>query len=720
MEGTNCFCDTAMLIDLSSPRPNRQKTKSQLQNPQIDNKICKLPRASCSNHGFDNNKISPFKDPFEEVFANAYLNLNEIDQNSKEAENNQEPTNPDNVKSESSTNYSTTPEINYVGPIQALSDIRGNKEVMADSIIKPSDENDEASKNILHNSNKSDVDPILDERVNIVNHVQPTETMQTVSIPPKAPVEKSMDITEQIMKSDIAQTVVEIEGQDSKININATNTIKTKSTSKVTESDNSHSYISGDLSTEEGLKAVIAKRVNRCIQKVLNNSLKPKINKKEDISTKTALNKRSLSFVLQSSKSVKCDRLNKSCEQFDLENEEFVAPESAMEPLSTSGEASKMEDSVFQTSEKDMVFKEANKLARTFSKLAESFCDAESDSDDDLLTCQPRWMYADSSEDEEEKLRRDPALNIRVSLTNSMSRLGLQPDSDALSAFKSRHRLSSSQSSNEESYVKRSLSAPQPTKVPVIPSIIPSVPLAKAKLDEQSTKLKRTNKGSKQVPLKATMPIQSMAKESILDEGKDRNLPSPPIQRQNSEPLLRTPSKDTSQSNMRPVASSTPNKSIVGSPYPLSASAIAMTNKTRMSLGTNNELKSFIPEAETAMRQRSNSASCSGIPTPKLDSHKISQLKYLQKPKSTSSLHRMTPSSSSQMSSPHNKKAVMSSKVMKANFNPRALNEVKSQAVSRKSPKSNRIKNVTSAISGLVAGKGKKIAASDKENRFPC
>ncbi|XP_046670213.1 uncharacterized protein LOC124360546 [Homalodisca vitripennis] len=719
MDGKNSARDNNLLIDFSSPRPKYKQTKLHVQSPRID-KIIDLSVTIQSNSDVNTNQISPFKDPFEEVFANAYLN-NKIEEDSTKTEDEKQSTTPDNVKPESSKhdpNVSAKEE--DIVPIEITQTNVENKEVIP-SDIKTCVKNIEESKNTLQNSDEN-VDNSFrsEERENCTKQ----EIVQEIKVPTIINVKKSNEVTEEIIETEIVPTSVGTEGDTTFTNMNTNNITQTKITSKsvvVTDGEDSQSCISVDFSTDEGLKATIAKRVNRCIQKVLNNSLKQK-NKNEDIGMKKTLNKRSLSFVSQTSKVVKCNRLNKSCEQFNLEKEELVNPESSGEShdisllSSGSDEESKMEDSVFLPTEKDLVFKEANKLARTFSKIAESFCNmSESDSDDDLLTCQPRWTYAESSEDEEEKLRKDPALNIRVSLTNSVTKTNTRPDSDALSAFKSRLRLNSSQSSPEETDVKKNLPVPIPIKMPAIPtSILPSVPVPKVKLEEKSIKVEKTNKESKRVPMKATMPVQCMTKDSILDEGKTKNPPSPPVKRKNSESLLKTPTKDGNQSEIRPVASSTPNKSvIIGSPNLMSTSAIIPPNK-RHSLGTANEHKIRTPEAET--RQRSNSAS--GIPTPRQDiqkkAHKASQLKFPAKPKSASSLHRIISNNSSQMSSPHEKKA---GKVMKTSFNPRALNEVKLQ---RKSPISNRVKGITSAITGLVAGKSKKrIAVGDKENRVP-
>lgn len=63
-----------------------------------------------------------------------------------------------------------------------------------------------------------------------------------------------------------------------------------------------------------------------------------------------------------------------------------------------------------------------------------------SDNEDNLMSVKPRWLDS-SSEDEDEKLRNDPALNIRVRLTPVVPS---RPDSTALSAYKSRVRRSMS------------------------------------------------------------------------------------------------------------------------------------------------------------------------------------------------------------------------------------------------------------------------------------
>lgn len=72
-----------------------------------------------------------------------------------------------------------------------------------------------------------------------------------------------------------------------------------------------------------------------------------------------------------------------------------------------------------------------------------------SDNEDNLMSMKPRWLDS-SSEDEEEKLRNDPALNIRVRLTPVVPS---RPDSTALSAYKSRVRRSMSPQRKEALHV---------------------------------------------------------------------------------------------------------------------------------------------------------------------------------------------------------------------------------------------------------------------------
>lgn len=111
---------------------------------------------------------------------------------------------------------------------------------------------------------------------------------------------------------------------------------KSPSISVVVSEADSQSHISGDLSlTEEGLKAVIAKRVNKCIQKVLNNTLTSKLNHNEVVS-KTNVNRRSLSFVMDSKKNVTCDRLNKSCADSSSNNDPFHENHNLLSPDASS------------------------------------------------------------------------------------------------------------------------------------------------------------------------------------------------------------------------------------------------------------------------------------------------------------------------------------------------------------------------------------------------
>uniref|UniRef100_A0A1B6FFN3 Uncharacterized protein n=1 Tax=Cuerna arida TaxID=1464854 RepID=A0A1B6FFN3_9HEMI len=334
MDGKNSARDN-LLIDFSSPRPKYKQKKLQLQSPKID-KIIDVSVTIQSNSDLNTNQISPFKDPFEEVFANAYLN-NKREENSTKIEDNTKPTSPDNVKPESSKNYpNMSAEEENVVPIQITQTNIENKEVIPSDDIKTNVQNIVESKNTLQNSDENVDNSFRSEGRE--NHTkqeksESTEIVREVKVPTIIPVKKSTAVTEEIIKTEIVPTSVGIEGDTTPKNVNTNNITQTKTTSKsvvVTDGEDSQSCISVDFSTDEGLKEVIAKRVNRCIQKVLNNSLKQK-NKKEDISMKKPLNKRSLSFVSQTSKVVKCNRLNKSCEQFNLEKEELVNPESSVE-----------------------------------------------------------------------------------------------------------------------------------------------------------------------------------------------------------------------------------------------------------------------------------------------------------------------------------------------------------------------------------------------------
>lgn len=91
----------------------------------------------------------------------------------------------------------------------------------------------------------------------------------------------------------------------------------------------SQSHISADISTEEGLRAVIAKRVNKCIQKVLSNTFKSKLSQsnenlsRTETASKNNVNRRSLSFIMDSKKGTTCDRLNKSCADSSSNNDPF-------------------------------------------------------------------------------------------------------------------------------------------------------------------------------------------------------------------------------------------------------------------------------------------------------------------------------------------------------------------------------------------------------------
>lgn len=91
----------------------------------------------------------------------------------------------------------------------------------------------------------------------------------------------------------------------------------------------SQSHISADISTEEGLRAVIAKRVNKCIQKVLSNTFKSKLSQsnenlsRAEMASKNNVNRRSLSFIMDSKKGMACNRLNKSCTDSSSNNDPF-------------------------------------------------------------------------------------------------------------------------------------------------------------------------------------------------------------------------------------------------------------------------------------------------------------------------------------------------------------------------------------------------------------
>lgn len=111
---------------------------------------------------------------------------------------------------------------------------------------------------------------------------------------------------------------------------NCAQLLSTKSASTsvvVSEADSqSQSHISADISTEEGLRAVIAKRVNKCIQKVLSKSKLSQSNEnlnRAESASKNKVNRRSLSFIMDSKKSMTCDRLNKSCADSSSNNDPF-------------------------------------------------------------------------------------------------------------------------------------------------------------------------------------------------------------------------------------------------------------------------------------------------------------------------------------------------------------------------------------------------------------
>lgn len=78
------------------------------------------------------------------------------------------------------------------------------------------------------------------------------------------------------------------------------------------------SQVSGDFSTEEGIRITIAKRINKCIQKALSSSM---------IKTNHSMpknNRKSSSFTTSASCNKVCDRLNKSCSEQTFTDDSFI------------------------------------------------------------------------------------------------------------------------------------------------------------------------------------------------------------------------------------------------------------------------------------------------------------------------------------------------------------------------------------------------------------
>uniref|UniRef100_A0A1B6CFZ9 Uncharacterized protein n=2 Tax=Clastoptera arizonana TaxID=38151 RepID=A0A1B6CFZ9_9HEMI len=318
-----------------------------------------------------------------------------------------------------------------------------------------------------------------------------------------------------------------------------------------------------DISSEECLKAVIATRVSKCIEKALNNTghttannqTKDNFTENESIDNNTfkhRYTRRSLTTSV-----IKKDCVNEYSNKsftgglFILNNDEIVVPlkktiqSTSSSVLSTDlnkgflGSASSnispipyeksLDDNVFLLD--DQIFGEANKLANSFNKLANEDNNLKKIKEDenDLMACKPVLLYADSSEDETELLLNDPSLNFQ-----SSSKLGLsqsftidkkKEDSEALIRFKNSRSKDSSESMNNSSKIPLELTlrrshswdAPLPKSIPQPCRPIPGPihpDFSSGLLKPLRVKNKVTPTSHVKGPLKAVVPIQLMTKST--------------------------------------------------------------------------------------------------------------------------------------------------------------------------------------------------------------
>lgn len=112
----------------------------------------------------------------------------------------------------------------------------------------------------------------------------------------------------------------------------------------VAEAD-SQSLTIGDISCEEDLKAIIAKRINNVVTKALNDSRpsSPTDTEESNAPKMTYMNRRSLSFITETKKNDKSEKLNKSfsfsqCPQFNADTKTIKSPDSSIWLLDNSNQ----------------------------------------------------------------------------------------------------------------------------------------------------------------------------------------------------------------------------------------------------------------------------------------------------------------------------------------------------------------------------------------------
>lgn len=178
-----------------------------------------------------------------------------------------------------------------------------------------------AIKRTLMNLNTQEKDSFESQKNNQLNETckinDPVKHLkENVSTEKEKTVDKNEQEYDNKLLVDVKQTnnVIEISEVDKKATM-----LENKCIAPLICGDDNVSQVSGDLSTEEGIKATIAKRVNKCIQKVLSNS---RLQTKKTEVTKN--NRKSSSFTTRSSSNNVCDRLNKSCSEPSFINDSFI------------------------------------------------------------------------------------------------------------------------------------------------------------------------------------------------------------------------------------------------------------------------------------------------------------------------------------------------------------------------------------------------------------
>ncbi|XP_075228184.1 uncharacterized protein LOC142328363 [Lycorma delicatula] len=424
-----------------------------------------------------------------------------------------------------------------------------------------------------------------------------------------------------------------------------------------------------DLSSEETIRASIAKRIKKCTQRVLNNSMcidyPVTINKdsqtgKPDQRTRQSLppqfpqfnvsdtcnfeNKKiiplklmfspiiskpiqnisELSPVLNDNKIMHHTSTCWSTGSNDLNKGLLYSASSWKWSGNSETPLSDCPDAELSLTEiEDSVFVEAKKLADTFSEIASNFSQMNlSDEAEDLMSCNPKWEPIDSSDEERDMLRNDPALNLKFSSGN------LQPwpspkkfveFSDAVIQYKKRRsfELNSSLDQNssdqqEVAQLKRSHSfhgSESPNKKtqsitsnndPLIVSdrLIKKqpgvVPVTEEVLSQKLKAKKSSVEVKKKGPLKAIIPLQNMTR-GLLKGFKKKDSPKQHSAKvvQNGAAERKKKGNQKRYSSPVPVASSTPNKHIpFNEPSPASSPVLSIKkNISHYSLNSSEELQ---------------------------------------------------------------------------------------------------------------------------------